>query len=405
MTGSTDPTASEDVTVCVGKNLTVAKTAQAGFTRTYTWTIAKTASPVSQNVAYGTSGKVTYTVTAKGAGTTDSAWSLKGSVTVTNPNDWEAVAVTLADAPTMSGLDCTLEHTSVTVPAGDSVSVGYACTGKPSSYSGANEATATWDAAAAHTTASSASGRADVSYAETSVDKTLTITDTPQGGSTVVLGTATYPGPVSFTYVRSYTPAEGTCATYTNTATIKETGQSAQAKATVCTYLNLGDATMGYWRNKNGQALITSGRSTLGVCDVATWLRQFAPFQHLSATATCAGVASYVTGVINAATASGDGTAMLKGQLLATALDVFYSQSSLGNPKKAPHADIGSITIDTSAWKAAFGGRTSMTVLDMITYASAQYTASGGWYGGNKTLVTTAIAAFGAINNSQVLKG
>jgi hypothetical protein len=52
-----------------------------------------------------------------------------------------------------------------------------------------------------------------------------------------------------------------------------------------------GAITMGYWQNKNGQATIPGGSSTGGVRNPATWLRTYAPFQNLSATATCREVA------------------------------------------------------------------------------------------------------------------
>jgi hypothetical protein len=88
---------------------------------------------------------------------------------------------------------------------------------------------------------------------------------------------------------------------------------------------------MGYWQNKNGQAIITGGTSISGVCKSGTWLRQYAPFQDLSATATCAQVATYVTNIIKAANASGAAmNAMLKAQMLATALDIYFSNPALG---------------------------------------------------------------------------
>ena len=46
-----------------------------------------------------------------------------------------------------------------------------------------------------------------------------------------------------------------------------------------------GALTMGFWQNKNGQGII-SGQAKTGVCASATWLRQYAPFQDLSATST-----------------------------------------------------------------------------------------------------------------------
>ena len=62
----------------------------------------------------------------------------------------------------------------------------------------------------------------------------------------------------------------------------------------------IGGKTIGFWRNKNGQA--SSSRDTVGACELTTWLRQYPPFQDLSARRRATQVATYVTNVINAAT-------------------------------------------------------------------------------------------------------
>jgi hypothetical protein len=90
---------------------------------------------------------------------------------------------------------------------------------------------------------------------------------------------------------------------------------------------NSGAKTMGFWQNRNGQGIIT-GQAASGVCPSATWLRQYAPFQDLSASANCAAVATYVYNLIKGSTSNCGGAtcnAMLKAQMLATALDVYFS--------------------------------------------------------------------------------
>src|SRR5206468_12621024 len=75
----------------------------------------------------------------------------------------------------------------------------------------------------------------------------------------------------------------------------------------------------------------TRRSSDLSLC---AFLRGYAPFQDLSATANCTAVASYVTTIIKAANASGATmNAMLKAQMLATALDVYFSDPALGGVK------------------------------------------------------------------------
>src|SRR5262249_54001740 len=150
--------------------------------------------------------------------------------------------------------------------------------------------------------------------------------------------------------------------------------------------------TMGFWQNKNGQAILKGDGTTAGVCNVATWLRQYAPFQDLSATATCTQVATYVSNVIKAGSASGASlTPMLKAQMLATALDVYFSDPALGGNKINAPAPIGGLTIDLTQIcslingsanpatcigpyenvSSSFGGAGSLTVSQMLAYAAS----------------------------------
>jgi hypothetical protein len=190
---------------------------------------------------------------------------------------------------------------------------------------------------------------------------------------------------------------------------------------------------MGFWQNKNGQGII-AGQAKTGTCPSATWLRQFHPFSDLSSTSTCAQVATYVYNVIKAATCTSTTktcNAMLKSQMLATALDVYFSDPALGGNKigafnglGSKQAPIGSVTIEltqicqmidgsgggscSGAYEnvsSAFGGATGMTVLAMLTYQNtADPLADGGasWYGQVKATQVLAKDAFDAINNGVV---
>ena len=96
---------------------------------------------------------------------------------------------------------------------------------------------------------------------------------------------------------------------------------------------------MGFWQNKNGQSVITD-QAKSGTCPSATFLRTYKPFQDLSATATCSATAKYVNDVIKVASASGAAmNAMLKGQMLATALSVYYTGD--GRYARCSQADQG----------------------------------------------------------------
>ena len=95
--------------------------------------------------------------------------------------------------------------------------------------------------------------------------------------------------------------------------------------------------------------------------------------------------------------------AMLKAQMLATALDVYFSGSSLGGNRIGAPVAIGGVVIDLILPEnagSAFGGATSMTVSGLLAYASSQSSSGGGtWYGNNKAIQGLAKDLFDNINN------
>jgi hypothetical protein len=177
---------------------------------------------------------------------------------------------------------------------------------------------------------------------------------------------------------------------------------------------------MGFWENRNGQAIIAGGASARnGTCNSGTWLRQYSPFQDLNSRASCDQVASYVSNVIGAANASGASmNAMLKAQMLATALDVYFSDPALGGNEIGAPAPIGGVRIDLTkichtyasdgscaAYEnasSAFGGATCLTVSQLLTYAASQSNAGGSvWYGNVKATQELAKDTFDAINRQK----
>ncbi len=146
----------------------------------------------------------------------------------------------------------------------------------------------------------------------------------------------------------------------------------------------------------------------------------FNPFKDLTGS-SCANVATYVYNIIKAANASGAAmNAMLKAQMLATALDVYFSSSALGGNKINAPGPIGAVAIDltkickitdgsggtgtcSSTYQnvgSAFGGATSLTVSQMLAYAASQSNSGGStWYGNVKATQELAKNAFDAINN------
>jgi len=404
----------------VGADLTVKKDATPSFSRRYNWSIGK----VVNKTILDPGGTANYTVTAAETGFADSGWQVNGTITVHNPNNWESVTLTGVTDATDNGGTCTLTGgTTPTITPGSDATLTYTCTysSAPSPASGTNTATASWDKSAAFTPDGSASGNASFAFTTptATVNKTITVTDSMAGALGTATATDTTPYTTkSFTYSKTFTPPASGCVTVNNTATIVETGQTASASVKNC---NTGALTMGFWQNKNGQAIITGGASTSGVCNSGTWLRAYAPFQDLTATATCAQVATYVANVIKAASASGTSmNPMLKGQMLATSLDVYFSDPALGGNKINALAPVGGVTIDlTHVCKmidsssgtgtcsgtyenasSAFGGAASLTVNQMLAYAAGKSNAGGStWYANVKATQQLAKDAFDAINN------
>jgi hypothetical protein len=422
---STEPptTASATVQVCVAKDLTVTKTAKVTYKRLYEWAVNKTVDKVLVKRVGGTA-TFDYAVTVTQTGVTDSEFSASGTITVANPNDWQDITLTgLTDAVDNGGSCVVNPSASVVVPRSGSLIATYTCTYAAKPADGTNTATATWDKVVASTPKGTASGTALVTVGapSTEVNKTVTVTDSFNGGAATGLGSATASDSMPYTvkvfaYPRSI-PVVAGCRDYPNTATITETGATASQSVRVCGPLLTGAKTIGFWQNKNGQAILTGGSSTAGICNSGTWLRQYAPFQDLSANATCAQVATYVTNVIKSASASGAAmNAMLKAQMLATSLDVYFSNAALGGNKIGAAQPLGGVAVDLTMickdlaacsvlnnTSPAFGGSTSATVSQLLVYAASQSNAGGSlWYGQVKSMQELAKDTFDAINNEKV---
>ena len=401
-TNSTGTTGSDtqSATLCGGANVEVSKTAAGTFNSAILKSVDKTL--VEQAGGSATFNYVVEVLT--------SGWNVTGIITLNNPNDWQDITVTVGDNVDNGGACAIDGGAGVLVPRSSSVSVPYRCTyaSAPSAASGVNTVTAAWDSAASFTPDATALGTAAFGFSP------LTITDTFNGTTTTLGTVAGNAASTVFTYAQTVpNTSGGACRAYNNTATITEIAQSSSQAVNICNTAT-GALTMGFWQNKNGQGIIARGGTTAGVCHSGAWLRQYAPFQDLSATATCSNVAAYATTLIKAASARGAAmNAMLKAQMLATALDVYFSDPALGGNQIGATTPVGGVRIDlTSVNKpigsatfentsAAFGGASSLTVLELLAFAANQSSAGGAsWYGQVKAVQELAKDTFDAINNA-----
>ena len=81
----TDQSDTQTVTVCVGKDLTVTKTAAGTFDRTYKWLIDKSVDKTRDRDRRGRHGHLQLHVKVTPNGYTDSGWTLGGTITVDQP--------------------------------------------------------------------------------------------------------------------------------------------------------------------------------------------------------------------------------------------------------------------------------------------------------------------------------
>ena len=229
----TGQTASAKSNVCVGKDLTVTKTAAGTFDRTYLWTISKAVDKTAVKIAEGGTATFNYTVKVSPdrASPTAAGRSAARSPSA-NPNDWEAITLTSLSDAVDNGGTCTVDagpYTSCPRAARST------CTTPALPYGSSAQRQE-------HRHRHLGQGRllhahrlrlrhrglhADAGSAST--NKTIHVTDTlrrrPSAPSPRT--DASRSPTATFTYtVQLRRASAGTCTNYTNTATITETEQS-----------------------------------------------------------------------------------------------------------------------------------------------------------------------------------
>jgi hypothetical protein len=207
--------------------VTVEKTAEASFTRTFGWTIAKSVDPASWDLFKGDSGTSQYTVTLDKDAGTDTDPAVSGTITITNPGDLDAVVTSVTDeisgGPTAGVVVC-----PVALPATLQTDDTLVCTYSadlPDTTDQTNTATVTLEAGTVFT------GTAAVDFGEptTVVNDTINVDDSYAGD----LGSFSDDGSTTYTRKFACNADEGK---NDNTATIVETGQEASASVDVNCY-------------------------------------------------------------------------------------------------------------------------------------------------------------------------
>jgi hypothetical protein len=341
-------------------DLIALKDATPSFTRTFTWDIEKSVDKTSVS-ASGGSATFNYTVVATKSSAVDSGYTVSGEISVFNPNAGTVTGVAVTDAIGLT--NCTVTGGSTSIAGGDSASFDYTCAlAAADATSGTNMASVTWDQASIDSPGNSTTASANFNFANatpTVVGNSADVTDNFNLAGPVALT----PSPITASHTYNYSrtiaiPATG-CLSYTNTAVVTFQGgsDSDSETVTVCK-LNSNGFTIGFWSNKNGQKLISDNK--VAICTALS-----AYTNVLGTITNCASgsvLTNYVTNVIKAAEASGDGAPMFKAQFLATALNVWRTPS------------LGTTTIQlTSSEASLLGGSSCQTVSAILAAANAAY--------------------------------
>jgi len=367
--GSTPPTG--------GSDLACAKSANTSFTRTFTWVVTK---DVDQTYFATNANTVTanYTVVATKSAGTDSGWTVSGTITCFNTNDNDATSVSVTDA--IGATSCTVTGGSSTIAGGGQESWNYSCS-VSSNASGTNTASISWDKTSINSPNGSTTATANFSFSSTPsnvVGNCTTVSDTLKGSLGTVCSTTTF----TYSLVLNV-PATG-CTIYNNTASETTSGTTDSESVQVCR-TNSNGFTIGFWQNKNGQTYIKNNCSTLRT-KVVSYSSVFS-----SVPACTAPFQNYVMSIIDAANASGDGVAMFKAQMLATALNVGRT-TSLGTT---------GVVVPTS-----LDADGCMTVNELLAAANTYYgtaNADSVITTAERTTLLTYKDVFDAVNNNTAI--
>ncbi|MBI3537144.1 MAG: hypothetical protein HY070_06275, partial [Chloroflexi bacterium] len=210
--------------------LQVSKNAFTSFTRTFKWTIAKSANPTTLNMFRGDSGNVQYTVALTKDSGTDSNFVVAGAISVKNPAPIAATINSVADVVS-TGINANVTC-SVSFPyslgAGQTLTCSYQSS-LPDNSTRTNTATATLQNTPSGTT--NFSGNAAVDFSSANINKvndSVNVSDT-NGQSWAFSASG------SQTYSKTFS-CDADSGANNNTATIRETNQSSSASVNVNCY-------------------------------------------------------------------------------------------------------------------------------------------------------------------------
>ncbi len=91
----------------------MSKTAAGTFNRTYQWRISKAVDKTTVSIADDEVATFNYTVNVAQTGVSDAGWTLAGVITLSNPNDWQAITLSSLSDAVDNGGTCTVSRRPV----------------------------------------------------------------------------------------------------------------------------------------------------------------------------------------------------------------------------------------------------------------------------------------------------
>ncbi len=220
---------SAGTTVCAAAPARLSGALAGDVDRAYAWDVAKVADVEEITAVAGTKTPVTWTITVTPGSSTDSGWNASGDLVVDNPNDYRSLALGAVMVDGGEAGTCTADVTGDSVPAGGSVTVPVACTWTEDPAAETVTASLDVDGSTVQKVLAATLGLGDETDATVTVDDPM-LDDEPLG--TVdwdADGVAT-----RFEGVSTVVSPETDCEVVDNTATLRETGQSATASVDSC---------------------------------------------------------------------------------------------------------------------------------------------------------------------------
>ena len=198
-----------------------------------------------------------------------------------------------------------------------------------------------------------------------------------------------------------------------NTATVSANGVPPQQSTATVTITPLGPAvshgaaaTMGFWHNKNGQAVINSFNGRSSATQLGNWLASNFPnlFGSFAGQTNAQVVADFQTAFGNVGGVQGNTYA----QTFSVALAVYATDPALGADSTAAHngftikpGGTGSDSYNVGSNGAAFGvlNNTSLNVFQILQILNSNYNpTTGQFYGGSQSLTSAANNVTNGIN-------